>query len=43
MSENVNCGNGVDPSGGIRLINKRQTIINNYIEGLAGYNLSGDE
>jgi poly(beta-D-mannuronate) lyase len=30
-------GNGVDHTGGIRLINKRQTIRNNYLQGLAGY------
>lgn len=34
-------GNGVDHTGGIRLINKRQTIRNNYMEGLAGYRFGG--
>jgi len=29
-------GNGVDHTGGIRVINKRQTIRNNYMEGLTG-------
>jgi len=41
VSENVFFGNGVDHTGGIRLINKRQTITNNYIEGLAGYRFGG--
>jgi len=34
-------GNGVDHTGGIRVINKRQTIRNNYMEGLAGYRFGG--
>lgn len=38
---NVFFGNGVDHTGGIRLINKRQTIRNNYMEGLAGYRFGG--
>ena len=38
---NVFYGNGTDHSGGIRLINKRQTIKNNYMEGLAGYRFGG--
>jgi len=33
---NVFFGNGVDQTGGIRVINKRQTVRNNYLEGLAG-------
>ncbi len=41
VSENVFFGNGVDHTGGIRLINKRQTIKNNYMEGLAGYRFGG--
>ena len=38
---NVFYGNGTDHSGGIRLINKRQTVKNNYMEGLAGYRFGG--
>ena len=38
---NVFFGNGTDHSGGIRLINKRQTVKNNYMEGLAGYRFGG--
>jgi poly(beta-D-mannuronate) lyase len=34
-------GNGADHTGGIRVINKRQTIRNNYLEGLAGYRFGG--
>jgi poly(beta-D-mannuronate) lyase len=34
---NVFLGNGVDHTGGIRVINKRQTIRNNYLSGLRGY------
>jgi poly(beta-D-mannuronate) lyase len=37
VENNVFFGNGVDHTGGIRLINKRQTIRNNYMQGLAGY------
>ena len=33
---NVFFGNGVDNTGGIRVINKRQMIHNNYLEGLTG-------
>ena len=36
VEDNVFFGNGVDHTGGIRLINKRQTIRNNYLEGLTG-------
>ncbi|MCF2948733.1 alginate lyase [Paraglaciecola aquimarina] len=34
---NVFFGNGVDHTGGIRVINKDQIIRNNYMEGLTGY------
>jgi len=34
---NVFMGNGVAHTGGIRVINKRQTVRNNYLEGLTGY------
>ena len=36
VENNVFFGNGVDHTGGIRLINKRQTIRNNYLQGLTG-------
>jgi poly(beta-D-mannuronate) lyase len=38
---NVFFGNGVDHTGGIRVINGEQTIRNNYMEGLAGYRFGG--
>lgn len=41
VENNVFFGNGADHTGGIRLINKRQSIRNNYIEGLAGYRFGG--
>ena len=41
VANNVFFGNGVDHTGGIRLINKRQTVRNNYMEGLAGYRFGG--
>lgn len=41
MENNVFIGNGVDHTGGLRLINKRQTIRNNYLEGLAGFRFGG--
>lgn len=34
---NVFQGNGVDHTGGIRIINRDQVIKNNYLEGLTGY------
>lgn len=37
VSENVFFGNGVEHTGGIRVINADQTITNNYLEGLKGY------
>jgi len=41
MENNVFIGNDIDHTGGLRLINKRQTIRNNYLEGLAGYRFGG--
>lgn len=41
VESNVFFGNGADHTGGIRVINKRQTIRNNYLEGLAGYRFGG--
>lgn len=41
VEENVFFGNGVDHTGGIRVINKKQTIRNNYLEGLMGYRFGG--
>ena len=41
VENNAFFGNGVDHTGGIRLINKRQTVRNNYMEGLAGYRFGG--
>ena len=37
IEENIFFGNGVDHTGGIRVINKDQIVRNNYIEGLTGY------
>ncbi len=37
IEENIFLGNGVDHTGGIRVINKDQVVRNNYIEGLTGY------
>ncbi|AZQ83536.1 DUF4957 domain-containing protein [Colwellia sp. Arc7-635] len=37
ITENIFLGNGVDHTGGIRVINKDQIIRNNYLEGLTGY------
>jgi poly(beta-D-mannuronate) lyase len=41
VEENVFLGNGVAHTGGIRVINRRQTIKNNYIEGVKGYRFGG--
>ncbi|MEP0201617.1 MAG: polysaccharide lyase 6 family protein [Halioglobus sp.] len=41
IEENIFFGNGVAHTGGIRVINKRQTIRNNYLEGLTGYRFGG--
>ena len=37
IEENIFLGNGVDHTGGIRVINKDQIVKNNYLEGLTGY------
>jgi len=37
VEENIFIGNGVDHTGGIRVINKDQIIRNNYLQGLTGY------
>lgn len=37
IENNVFFGNGVDHTGGIRVINKDQIVRNNYLEGLTGY------
>ena len=37
IEENIFFGNGVDHTGGIRIINKDQIVRNNYLEGLTGY------
>ena len=37
VEDNVFLGNGVDHTGGIRVINEGQVITNNYLEGLTGY------
>ena len=41
VENNVFLGNGVDHTGGIRVINKRQTIRNNYLYGLTGHRFGG--
>ncbi|MCG8462441.1 MAG: heparinase II/III family protein [Holophagales bacterium] len=41
VEENVFFGNGVEHTGGIRVINKRQTVRNNYLAGLEGYRFGG--
>lgn len=38
---NVLLGNGKAFTGGIRIINEKQTVINNYCEGLTGYRFRG--
>lgn len=38
---NVLLGNGVAHTGGIRVINEKQTVINNYCEGLTGERFRG--
>ncbi|XOV78831.1 MAG: chondroitinase-B domain-containing protein [Aestuariibacter sp.] len=37
IENNIFIGNGVEHTGGIRVINKDQIIRNNYLEGLTGY------
>ncbi|NKB32817.1 MAG: alginate lyase [Pseudomonadales bacterium] len=41
LENNVFLGNGVDHTGGIRVINKRQTVRNNYMAGLTGHRFGG--
>jgi poly(beta-D-mannuronate) lyase len=41
VENNVFLGNRVDHTGGIRVINKRQTVRNNYLSGLTGYRFGG--
>lgn len=41
IENNVFLGNNVDHTGGIRVINKRQTIRNNYMYGLTGHRFGG--
>ncbi|WP_341225035.1 polysaccharide lyase 6 family protein [uncultured Arcticibacterium sp.] len=38
---NVLIGNGIANTGGIRVINEKQTVINNYLEGLTGNRFRG--
>ena len=41
IENNVFLGNNVPHTGGFRVINKRQTIRNNYMHGLKGYRFGG--
>ena len=41
IENNAFLGNGVDHTGGIRVINKQQVIRNNYLSGLKGYRFGG--
>ena len=41
VENNVFLGNGVDHTGGIRVINADQTIRNNYLHGLTGHRFGG--
>ena len=41
VENNVFIGNRVPHTGGIRVINKRQTVRNNYMQGLTGHRLGG--
>ena len=41
IERNVFLGNGVDHTGGIRVINQDQVIRHNYMEGLTGYRFGG--
>lgn len=41
VENNIFLGNRVDHTGGIRVINKRQTIRNNYLYGLTGHRFGG--
>lgn len=41
LENNIFFGNNADHTGGLRVINKRQTIRNNYMEALKGYRFGG--
>lgn len=41
VENNVFLGNRVEHTGGIRVINKRQTVRNNYMHGLTGHRFGG--
>lgn len=41
VEDNVFLGNGIDHTGGIRVINKDQTVRNNYMYGLTGHRFGG--
>ena len=41
VENNVFLGNGVDHTGGIRVINANQTVRNNYLHGLTGHRFGG--
>lgn len=41
LEDNVFFGNGIAHTGGIRVINKRQRVRNNYMSGLTGYRFGG--
>lgn len=41
VESNYFFGNGKPNTGGIRIINEKQTVINNYCEGLTGYRFRG--
>ena len=41
VEENYFFGNGKPNTGGIRIINEKQKVINNYCEGLTGYRFRG--
>ena len=41
VEKNIFYGNGVAHTGGIRVINRRQTVRDNYIEGVTGYRFGG--
>ncbi len=41
IEQNVFLGNRVDHTGGIRVINKGQTVRNNYLHGLTGHRFGG--
>lgn len=41
IEDNIFLGNGVDHTGGIRVINKGQIVRNNYLNALTGYRFGG--